>query len=40
MKTNGRRCSTDQIGCVQSWKRLMKVMPCVTSGMTTSALMT
>ena len=34
MKTNGMRCSTIHIGCVQDWKRLMKVMPCVTRGMT------
>ena len=34
MKTNGMRCSTIQNGCVHDWKRLMKVIPWVTSGMT------
>ena len=36
---NGRMCSTIQSGWVQSWKRLISVMPWVTSGMTTTALM-
>ena len=40
MNTNGMRCRVSQNGCVQAWKRLMKVMPWVTSGMTTSALTT
>ena len=34
----GRMCSTIHNGCVQSWKRLISVMPCVTSGMMTTAL--
>jgi len=26
-------------GCVHNWKRLIRVMPCVTKGMMTTALM-
>ena len=40
MKMKGSRCSKIQIGWVHSWNRLMKVMPWVTSGMTTSELTT
>src|SRR5258708_11021803 len=36
MNANGNRCRTIQNGWVQSWKRLIRVMPCVTNGMTTS----
>ena len=33
----GTRLSTNQTGCVHNCNRLMKVMPCVTSGTTTTA---
>ena len=35
----GRMCRTIQTGCVHNWKRLISVMPWVTSGMMTTALM-
>ena len=37
MKPIGRRFSPIQSGCVASWKREMRVTPCVTSGMMTKA---
>ena len=37
MNANGSRLQASQTGCVQSCSRLMKVMPCITSGITMTA---